>query len=120
MAKSKKMIHAGETAGDFLGEDQFDPASDAEMKQAHSDRVTFAVPVSMLTGGELHDMGKGVGPVVGTPYDDDPMGEERTMVTYKDKSRMGSRGDGASTDDSPMGMEPKDKGMISGGNRKTP
>ena len=99
----------------FLSEDQFDPASDAELAQAHADRVTWAVPVSMLTGGEQHEMGKGVGPVVGTPYDDDPMGEERTMVTYK-----GGRGSEASTDDSPLGMEPKDHGMISGGNRKAP
>jgi|SRR5277367_5750434 len=114
----KKMM-GGEVMGDLLAEDQFDPGCEAEMKQAMCDRVTFGVSVSMLTGGEQHDMGMGVGPVVGTPYDDDPMGEERTMVTYK-KNRMGARGDGASTDDSPMGMQPKDKGMISGGNRKMP
>src|ERR1039458_3998543 len=114
MAKSKgKKIHGGETAGDFLAEDQFNPSGDAERKQAHADRVTWAVPVSMLTGGEQHEMGKGVGPVVGTPYDDGPMGEERTMVTYKG-------GDEASTDESPLGATPKDHGMISGGNRKAP
>ena len=115
MAKSKGgMIHGPESYGpDYLGDDDLDPASDAEQAQAHADRITFATSMSMLTGGEQHDLGKGVGPVVGTPYDDDPMGEERTMVTYHG-DRRGSRGDGASNEHK-IGTTPKQKHMVSGG-----
>jgi hypothetical protein len=109
MAKSK--------GSSFLSEDELDPASNAEQDQAHADRVTFAPhSMEMLLGGEMHDFGKGVGPVVGTPYDDDLMGEERTMVTYKG-SRKSSRGDGASNDEGPI-KTGKDKGMINGGVKK--
>lgn len=113
MAKSKE-------SSSFLGEDQFDPASDMEQKQAHMDRVTFAPhSIEMLMGGEQHDFGKGVGPVVAGPgdYDDTMMGEERGEGTYSGKPS--GRGDGARTDQAPIATG-KDHGMVSGGNRKMP
>lgn len=106
---------------DFLSDSMFDPASDEEQNQAHADRVTYRTTFALsLGGGEMHDLGKGMGPVVGgssDQYSDDPMGETRSMQTYT-KSRNSSRGDAAENNHAPLAKMGKDKGMISGGVKK--
>jgi hypothetical protein len=53
--------------------------------QRHADAFSWEVSMEMLTKGVSKDLGEGMGPQVGPPYDADAMGEERAMITYGGK-----------------------------------
>lgn len=50
--------------------------------QAQKDRGGWSTTVENLTGGEKKPLGEDSGMEVGTPYDNDPMGEDRSKTTY--------------------------------------
>jgi hypothetical protein len=51
--------------------------------QRHADAFSWEVPVQMLTKGMQLDLGQNAGPQVGSPYDADAMGEQRTKITWE-------------------------------------
>lgn len=63
---------------------------------AYEDRAGFCTSIEMLTTGSPQDWNDFSGPEVGNPYDMDPMGEERTMMTFgADSKALGHIGEAA-------------------------
>ena len=50
--------------------------------QRDADSKAWKVDPAMFFGGVFEPPTRHSGPVVGNPYDADPMGEEREMITY--------------------------------------
>ena len=59
--------------------------------QIDADRKGFRTTVQNVTGGETMDLGDDSGPEVGNAYGNDPMGEERSNITFvtEDKTAKG-------------------------------
>jgi hypothetical protein len=55
--------------------------------QRDADKGSWEVPVEMLTKGRFVPLGDMSGPVVGSPYDVDPLGEDRERITFMGKGK---------------------------------
>jgi hypothetical protein len=50
--------------------------------QKRADSVTWKVDADSFLGGKMKPLGAGSGPMVGSPFDGDVMGEERSRITF--------------------------------------
>lgn len=69
-----------------------EPGMDAP--QLDKDRAGYRTTTTMVTGGEEEDVGECAGPEVGNPYSNDPMGEDREMITWTESDTTGGHVDG--------------------------
>jgi hypothetical protein len=92
------------TSGDkYLPAYNWEPGMNDEV--AYADRVTYATSVEMLTTGVAEDWGHFGSLEVGNPYDMDPMGEDRSLMTFPASDAKGMIGKMATASAGPQNTQ---------------